>query len=304
MPITRASLPSDLEEGLNAHFGRTYRDHRPEWSMVFDTETSRKAVEHDVLQTGFGAAPVKPEGSAVAFDEIYEGWTAHYRHETIALAFAITEEAVEDNLYQRQAPKNARALARALNQTKEIKGAAIFNNAFSSSYKGGDNVALCSDSHPTVAAGNQSNILATPADFAEASLEDMLKMIRQARDDRNIPIGLMPEKLIGHTDAEYDFARVLMSAGRPGTADNDTNAVRALGKISMDNVVLLTRMVDADAWFIKTDCPEGVKHMKRTGLKRGMQDDFSTGNVLYKARERYSFGWSDWRAVFGTAGAG
>lgn len=303
MPITRHSLPSDLEEGLNAHFGRAYKEHPEEWSKVFDTETSRKAFEEDVLQTGFGAAPRKPEGEAIAYDETMEGWTARYTHDTYALAFAITEEAIEDNLYERQAPKNARALARAMRQTKEIKGAAILNNGFDSSYTGGDGLELFSTAHTTVMAGTQSNELATPADFSEASLEDLLIQIMLAKDDRNIPIQLNAKKIIVPPDLVFDVHRVLASIGRVSTADNDINAIRDMGMLSSSDVCKMTRLSDTDAWFVKTDCPEGLKHMSRTRLKRGMDNDFSTGNALYKARERYSFGWSDWRSCYASAGA-
>ncbi len=302
MPITRHSFPADLEEGLNAHFGRTYRELPEEWSAVFDVESSNKAWEEDVLETGFGAAPRKPEGEAVAYDETYQGWRARYIHDTIALAFAITEEAMEDNLYQRQAPKNASALASAMMQTKEISGAGILNNGFDVNFPGGDGKPLFASDHPTMFAGTQSNVLATPADFSEASLEEMLINIMLMKDDRNIPKALQATKLIGAPTQMFEFYRVLGSINRVGTADNDVNAVRAMGLLSPTNIVKMTRLVDPDAWFVRTDCPESLKHIKRMTLKRGTTEDFATGNMLYKARERYKFGWSDWRGCYASPG--
>lgn len=303
MPITRTAIPKQLEEGLNAVFGMTYSELADEWSQVFDTESSNKAFEEDVLMTGFGLAVETDEGQGVTYDTALEGWTKRYLHEKIALAFSITEEAREDNLYKRNAPKNAKALARSLKHTKETKAAAIFNNGFSASYPGGDAVAMLSASHPTRAAGNQSNILGTPADFAEASLEDMLIQIRTAKDDRGLYIALKPKKLIHPPDLMFDVHRVLASMGRTATADNDINAVNSMGILSPENVVNMTRLTDTDAWFIKTDCPEGLKHMQRRGVRTNMDEDFNTGNWRYKASERYSLGWTNWRSIYGTAGA-
>lgn len=302
MAMNRASFPKDLEEGLNAHFGMQYRDLPDEWSQVFDTETSKKAYEEDVLTVGFGAAGVKGEGEAVSYDEAYQGWSARYTHETIAMAFALTEEAIEDNLYETLGPKYARALARSMKQTKEIKGASVLNNAFSGSYLGGDGKALCASDHPLAGGGTFSNILDVPADLSETAIEDLLIKIRKAKDDRGIPIALTPTKLIIPPELEWTAIRLLQSNLRPGGNDNDVNALKNKGVFANDPVIL-TRLTDADAWFIKTDCPEGLKHFKRTSLQRGMENDFETGNARYKARERYSFGWSDPRSLYGSAGA-
>lgn len=303
MPINRAKFRKDLEEGLNAHFGMAYNEHAQEWTKVFDTENSNKAFEEDVLETGFGAAQEKAEGAGVAYDEPMQGWTARYVHKTFALAFAITEEAIEDNLYQRQGPKFARALARAMRHTKEIEGASILNNGFDSNYKGGDGVALLSGSHPMLNGGTWSNILATPADLSEAALETTLTNIRKVTDDRGVPISLRATSLIIPPELEWDAIRLTRSTMRVGTADNDISAIVHKGVFS-NEPAMITRLTDGDAWFIKTDSPEGLKHMKRVALKRGMKGDFETGNMHYKARERYVFGWSDPRAIFGSPGAG
>lgn len=300
--MNRFTFPADLQEGLNAHFGDQYRELPDEWSQVFDTYNSTKAYEEDVLNIGFGTAPVKAEGEGVAYDTGAQGWFSRYTHETIALAFAITEEAIEDNLYMSIGPKYAKALARALKQTKEIKGAAVLNNAFDANYPGGDGVALLSASHPLHFGGTFSNILATPADFSEQALEDILIQIRKAKDDRGIPIALSPKRIIIPPELEFVAERILRSPGRPGTPDNDINAIRSKGIFGSDPAII-TRLVDADAWYIKTDAPEGLKHFKRTSVQRGIETDFSTGDTRYKVRERYSFGWSEIRSIFGSAGA-
>lgn len=302
MVMQRTTFPKDLDEGLNAHFGDEYRDLPEEWPRCFNTEGSRKASEEDVLMTGFGAAAVKPEGAPVTYDDGMQGWSARYVHETIALAFAITEEAIEDNLYFSLGPKYARALARALKHTKEIKGAAVLNNGFDANYTGGDGVSLFSTAHPILAGGTQSNKLATPADFSEAALEDILIMIRKAKDDRNVPKALMATDIIIPPDTEFDASRVLRSNLRPGTSDNDINAIRYKGIFAKEPHVV-TRLTDADAWFVKTNCPDGLKHFRRKGVSRGTEGDFETGNVRYKARERYSFGHSDWRGAYASEGA-
>lgn len=300
--MNRNTFAKDLQEGLNAHFGMAYNEHMTEWDKVFDTENSRKAYEEDVLETGFGVAQIKAEGQNVAYDEGMQGWSARYVHETIALAFAITEEAVEDNLYQRLGPKYSRALARAMQHTKEIKGAAILNNGFTGGFNGGDGVPLLSGSHPLLGGGTGSNILATPADLSEQAIEDLLIMIRKATDDRGIPIALRAMNLIVPPELEYDSIRLTRSTMRVGTANNDISAIVSKGVFNSDPITM-TRLTDADAWFIKTDAPDGLKHMSRVRMKRGVQGDFDTGNMRYKARERYSFGWTDWRSIFGTPGA-
>jgi hypothetical protein len=302
MTMLRATFPRDLEEGLNAHFGMTYRDLGDEWTGVFDQESSNKAWEEDLLQVGLGVAPVKPEGQGVSYDDGGEGWLARYTHETIALAFQITEEAIEDNLYDRLGPRYASSLARALKHTKEIKGAAVLNNATSASYPGGDAVALLSASHPLWGGGTSSNILATPADLSEAALETILIQIRKAVDDRGLPIALTPIRLVGPPELQFVSTRLLMSTGRVSTPDNDINAIKQMG-IFTRPMHIMTRLTDSNAWFVKTDCPDGLKHFVRKRVARGMEEDWETGNARYKARERYSFGWSNWRAIYGSQGA-
>ena len=300
--MNRTTFAKDLEEGLNAHFGMAYNDRPQEWTMIFDVEGSDRAFEEDVLETGFGAAQVKAEGAAVGYDEGMQGWTSRYVHETIALAFAITEEAIEDNLYTRLGPKYSRALARAMKHTKEIKGASILNNAFSANHPGGDGVSLLNTAHPLLNGGTFSNMLLTPADLSEQAIEDLLIQIRKATDDRGVPISLMAQKLIVPAELEYDSIRLTRSTMRVGTADNDISAIVSKGVFNTDPNTI-TRLTDPDAWFIKTDCPDGLKHMRRVALKRGMQGDFDTGNMRYKARERYSFGFTDPRALYGSEGA-
>ena len=300
--MNRTTHAADLQEGLNAHFGMAYNEHMTEWDKVFDVEDSRKAFEEDVLETGFGAAQIKAEGQNVAYDKGLQGWKARYVHETIALAFAITEEAIEDNLYMRLGPKYSRALARAFQHTKEIKGASIINNGFDTNYAGGDGKPLFALDHPLLHGGVAANILATPADLSEQAIEDLLIMIRKATDDRGIPIALRAMKLITPPEGEYDAIRLTRSTMRVGTADNDISAIVSKGVFNQDPVTI-TRLTDPDAWFIKTDAPEGLKHMRRVRMKRGIQGDFESGNMRYKGRERYSFGWTEWRSIFGSQGA-
>ncbi len=300
MTMNRASLPKDLEEGLNAHFGDAYRELPEEWRVCFEVESSQKAFEEDVLMTGLGYAPTKSEGSAITYDEMAQGYSSRYDHETIALAVRITEEAVEDNLYYSMGPKLARGLARSLKHTKELKGANILNNATVTN--GGDGVPLLSVAHPRQGGGTWSNKLATPADISEAALEDICTQIRTAEDDRGLPIALSPVRLIIPPQTAFDAHRILRSTLRPGTADNDVNALRSRGMFS-NEPHQLTRLTDPDAWFVLTDCPEGLKHFIRIGVQRGMLGDFETGDARYKVRERYSFGWSDPRGIYGSEGA-
>lgn len=300
--MNRTTHAKDLQEGLNAHFGMAYTDHPTEWDKIFMVENSRKAFEEDVLETGFGAAQIKAEGANVAYDMGGQGWTARYVHETIALAFAITEEAVEDNLYTRLGPKYARALARAMQHTKEIKGAAVINNSFDTNYAGGDGKPLFATDHPLVGGGTASNKLGTPADLSEQAIEDLLIQIRKMVDDRNVPIALRPGSLIVAPEGEYDAIRLTRSTMRVGTPNNDISAIVAKGVFNSEPITI-TRLTDADAWYMSTDCPEGMKHMRRVRMKRGVQGEFETGNMRYKARERYSFGWTDWRAMFASEGA-
>lgn len=301
MAMNRASFPKDLEEGLNAHFGMEYREYPEEYTRAFDTFTSDKAWEEDVLMAGFGPAPIKGEGEAFAEDEARQGWTARYNHVTVGMKFAITQEALEDNLYMQVGSKYARALARSVKETVEVMGANIMNRAFNTGYTGGDGIALCAANHPLLHGGTASNTLGA-ADISESSLEDIFIMIRTSVDDRGLPISLKPKRLIIPPQLVYEAARLLRTVQRPGTADNDINAIKALGVIGED-VATVTRLTDADAWFVKTDAMDGLKFFDRVGLQRGMDEDFNTGNAVYKARRRFSFGWSDWRGVYGASGA-
>jgi hypothetical protein len=302
MAITRSQLLKELEPGLNALFGLEYDRYDNEHKEIFDEESSERAFEEEVMLSGFGQAPVKGEGSAITYDTAGESFTARYTHETIALAFAITEEAVEDNLYDKLSARYTRALARSMSNTKQVKAASVLNNAFSSSYLGGDGVSLVNNAHTTVGGGNWSNTLATAADLNETSLEQALIDISLFIDERGLKVALRGMKLIVPPALQFTVERLLKSEQRTGTADNDTNAIKSGGYMPQGFAVnhFLT---DSDAWFIKTDAPNGLKHFVRSPLKTALEGDFETGNVRYKARERYSFGWSDPRAVYGSPGA-
>jgi hypothetical protein len=302
MALNRADFRKQLQEGLNAVFGMAYKSYPEEWRGFFAVNTSRKAFEEDVLMAGFGAAPVKGEGSAVEYDEGAESFVARYNHETIALAFAITEEAEEDGLYGALGSKYAKALARSLQHTKEVKGSNVLNDGFDSAFPGGDNVSLFSTAHPLWGGGTQSNKLATPADISEASLEESLIQIGDWVDERGIPIAVMAKCIVIPTELQFIVERILNSPYRSGTGDNDLNALKSMGTFPQ-GVKVNHRLTDADAWFIITDCPDGLKHMVRKKVSRGIEGDFETGNMRYKARERYSFGWSDYRGAFGSEGA-
>ena len=300
MAMNRALFAKQLEPGLYTLFGLEHARYPEQWKEIFSQNSSSKAFEEDNLLEGFGAASVKAEGSAVAYDTAAELWTARYNHETIALAFSITEEAEEDGQYGSIGQRYVKALARSMVHTKEIKGSNILNNMFDSR-TGGDGQYLGVTTHPT-ASGNQSNILATAADLSETSLEQMLVDISNMDDDRGIPIAAMGTKLVVPTALAFVAERLTKSQLRPGTADNDINASRSGGYLPQGYTVN-NRLTDTDAWFIVTDVPDGLKMFQRRALTRGMEGDFETGNVRYKARERYSFGWSDWRGIFGTPGA-
>ena len=302
MAITRSQLLKELEPGLNALFGLEYDRYDNEHTEIFDTENSDRAFEEEVMLSGFGQAPVKGEGSAISYDTAGEAFTARYTHETIALAFAITEEAVEDNLYDKLSARYTRALARSMSNTKQVKAASVLNNAFSSSYKGGDGVSLINSAHPTTGGGNLSNTLATQADLNETSLEQALIDIAAFIDERGLKIALRGMKLIIPSALQFTAERILKSEQRVGTADNDINAIKTGGYMPQGFCVnhFLT---DPDAFFIKTDAPNGMKHFVRSPIKTAMEGDFETGNARYKARERYSFGWSDPRAMYGSQGA-
>jgi hypothetical protein len=302
MAITRSQLLKELEPGLNALFGLEYDRYDNEHSEIFDTENSDRAFEEEVMLSGFGQAPVKGEGAAISYDTAGEAFTARYTHETIALAFAITEEAVEDNLYDKLSARYTRALARSMSNTKQVKAASVLNNALSSSYKGGDGVSLINSAHPTTGGGNLSNTLATQADLNETSLEQALIDIAAFIDERGLKIALRGMKLIIPSALQFTAERILKSEQRVGTADNDINAIKTGGYMPQGFCVnhFLT---DPDAFFIKTDAPNGMKHFVRSPIKTAMEGDFETGNARYKARERYSFGWSDPRAMYGSQGA-
>jgi len=301
MAITRAQLAKELEPGLNALFGLEYDRYEREHSEIFAEESSDRAFEEEVMLAGFSSAPVKAEGAAITFDDAQEAYTARYTHETIALAFSITEEAVEDNLYDRLAARYTRALARSMSQTKQVKAASILNNAFSTSFPIGDGAALCSSAHPAIS-GNQRNQLSTAADLNETSLEQMLIDIAGLTDERGLKVAIRGMKLMIPKELQFTAERVLNSNLRSGTADNDVNALKSMGMLP-DGAVVNHFLTDTDAYFIKTDAPNGFKLFQRTPLRTAMEGDFDTGNMRYKARERYSFGVSDWRCVCGTAGA-
>jgi hypothetical protein len=302
MPITRGQLLKELEPGLNALFGLEYDRYDNEHAQIFDTESSDRAFEEEVMLSAFGQAPVKDEGSAVAYDSANEAWTARYTHETIALAFSITEEAIEDNLYDRLSSRYTKALARSMSNTKQVKAASILNNAFSSSYLGGDGKELCATDHPTVGGGNLRNELATPADLNETSLEQSIIDIAAFIDERGLKIALQGRKLIIPPELQFVAERLMVSNLRVGTADNDVNALKSMGVLP-EGYVVNHYLTDPDAFFIKTDAPNGLKHFVRSPVSTKMEGDFETGNVRYKARERYSFGWSDPRCIFGSPGA-
>ena len=302
MAISRAQLAKELEPGLNALFGMEYARYENEHAEIFETESSDRAFEEEVLLVGFGNAEVKTEGQGVNYDQASEGFTARYTHETVALAFSLTEEAVEDNLYDRLGARYTKALARSMAHSKQVKAANVLNNAFSSSFTGGDGVSLINTSHPLAGGGTLANRASTMSDLNETSLENALISISTFVDDRNMILALQGTKLIVPPQLQFVADRLLESPGRVGTADNDINAVRNMGLLPQGYAVnhFLT---DTDAFFILTDCPDGFKHFERSPIATSMEGDFDTGNVRYKARERYSFGFSNPRAVFGSQGA-
>ena len=302
MAINRSQLAKELEPGLNALFGMEYARYDSEHEEIFETESSDRAFEEEVLIVGFGNAQVKAEGAGISYDNASEGFTARYSHETVALAFALTEEAIEDNLYDRLGARYTKALARSMAHTKQVKAASVLNNAFSSSYTGGDGVALVSNAHPLVGGGTFSNRPSTYTDLNETSLEDALISISTLTDDRNLAIALQGSKLIVPPQLQFIADRLLMTPGRVGTADNDINAMKNMGMLPQGYVVN-HYLTDSDAWFVKTDCPDGFKHFQRSPMQTALEGDFDTGNMRYKARERYSFGWSNWRCVFASQGA-
>ena len=301
MAISRAQLVKELEPGLNALFGLEYKRYENQHAEIYTNENSDRAFEEEVMLSGFANAQVKGEGAGVSFDEAQETFTARYTHETVALAFAITEEAIEDNLYDRLASRYTKALARSMANAKQVKAANVLNNAFSSSFTGGDGKELCATDHPIVA-GTFRNELSTAADLNETSLEQSLIDIAALTDERGLKIAAKGVKMIIPSALQFTAERLMKSQGRTGTADNDINAVGSMGMIPQGYVVN-HYLTDTDAFFIKTDVPNGLKMFVRAPIKTAMEGDFETGNVRYKARERYSFGFSDFRGIFGSPGA-
>jgi hypothetical protein len=302
MAISRAQLLKELLPGLNALFGMSYEGYDEEHKEIFETENSERSFEEETKLSGFSAAPVKNEGNAIAYDNAQEAWTARYNHETIALGFSITEEAMEDNLYDTLSARYTKALARAMAYTKQVKAANILNNGFSSSYKGGDGVELFSTLHPLVSGGVNSNEPATAADLNETSLESAVIQIAGWTDERGLLIAAKPRKLIVPPSLMFVATRLLETELRVGTNSNDINALKNNGSIP-GGYSVNHYLTDTNAWFLCTDVPNGLKHFVRTPLANSMDGDFDTGNVRYKARERYSFGWSDPLGAYGSPGA-
>ncbi len=294
-------LVKELEPGLNALFGLEYDRYENQDKEIFDTESSDRAFEEEVMLGGFANASVKPEGQGVTYEDAQETFTARYTHETVALAFSLTEEAVEDNLYDKLSTRYTKALARSMANTKQVKAANVLNRAFNNSYLGGDDKELCATDHPTLS-GDQKNELSTAADLNETSLEQALIDIADMKDERGLKIALRGMKLIIPVNLQFIAERLMKSSGRVGTADNDVNALKSMGMIPQGYTVN-NFLTDTDAFFIKTDAPNGLKHFTRAPIRTAMEGDFDTGNVRYKARERYSYGWSDWRGIFGSPGA-
>jgi hypothetical protein len=305
MAISRSALAKELEPGLNALFGLSYDQYDAEYAAIFSQETSDRAFEEEVLITGFGGAPTKTEGAGVSFDNASESYSARYTHETVALAFALTEEAQEDNLYDSLGKRYTKALARSMANTKEVKGANVLNNAFSSSFTGGDGVSLINTAHPLAGGGSAANRASTMADLNETSLEDALIDISTFTDDRGLTISVNATKLVVPPQLVFVADRILNSPGRSGTADNDINAIANTGVLP-GGYTVNHYLTDPDAFFLLTsvtEAGEGLKMFQRTAMETSMEPDFSTGNIRYKARERYSFGFSDWRGVYGSQGA-
>lgn len=303
MAITRASIKRHLEEGINTFFGMEYAQYPREYTQIFDEMRSRKHAEQDVLMTGLGVARIKGEGEAVTYDNAEEGWVKTYKHVETALAVRITKVAVEDNLYENLVPKFGRGLARAIRESCEIRAAAVLNNATSTgSWAGGDGVALLSTAHPRQDGGTFSNTLATPADLSETALEDVMIMIRTAKDDRGLSIMLRPKKLVISPYLEYDAHRLLRTELRPGTGDNDINAIRSMGVLS-EAPAIMTRLTDPSAWFVTTDVDDGLKCFVRRATTRSMEGDFETDDMRYKVTRRDSFGATNPRCLYGSMGA-
>jgi Mu-like prophage major head subunit gpT len=302
MAISRAQLLKELLPGLNALFGLEYAKYGEEHKEIYETETSERSFEEETKLSGFSAAPVKNEGAPIAYDNGQEAWTARYTHETIAQGFSLTEEAIEDNLYDSLSARYTKALARSMAYTKQVKAAAVLNNGFTSGYNGGDGQPLFSSSHPLVSGGTNSNIPTTPADLNETSLEAAVIQISLWTDERSLLIAAKPRKLIVPPALQFVATRLLETELRVGTNDNDINALKNNGSIP-EGYAINHFLTDTNAWFLTTDVPNGMKHFVRVPLQQSMDGDFDTGNVRYKSRERYSFGWSDPLGMYGSAGA-
>jgi hypothetical protein len=302
MAISRSQLLKELLPGLNALFGLEYKRYGEEHKEIYETETSERSFEEETKLSGFGAAPVKAEGAAIAYDNAQEAFTARYTHETIALGFSITEEAIEDNLYDSLSARYTKALARGMSYTKQVKAANVLNNGFNGSFAGGDGVALFANNHPLVGGGTNSNVPGVMTDLNETALEAAVIQIAAWTDERGLLIAAKPRKLIIPPSLQFVATRLLQTEQRVGTADNDINALKTNGSIP-EGYAVNHWLTDPDAWFLTTDVPNGLKHFVRTPMQTGMDGDFDTGNVRYKARERYSFGWSDPLGMWGSQGA-
>ena len=302
MAISRAQLLKELLPGLNALFGLEYARYGEEHKEIYETETSERSFEEETKLSGFSAAPVKNEGNAIAYDNAQEAWTARYQHETIALGFSITEEAIEDNLYDSLSARYTKGLARAMAYTKQVKAAATLNNGFTSGYTGGDGKVLFATDHPLVSGGTNSNTQSTMADLNETSLEAAVIQIAQWTDERGLLIAAKPRKLIVPPSLMFVATRLLETNLRVGTTDNDINALKNNGSIP-EGYTVNHFLTDVNGWYLTTDVPNGLKHFERSPLENKMDGDFDTGNVRYKSRERYSFGWSDPLGVFGSPGS-
>jgi hypothetical protein len=302
MAISRAQLLKELLPGLNALFGLEYAKYGEEHKEIYETESSERSFEEETKLSGFSAAPVKNEGSAIAYDNAQEAWSTRYNHETIALGFSITEEAIEDNLYDSLSARYTKALARAMAYTKQVKAASVLNNGFSASFAGGDGVSLFNAAHPLVSGGTNSNTPAVQSDLNETSLEAAVIQISQWTDERGLLIAAKPRKLIVPPSLMFVAKRLLDTELRVATADNDINAIRSMGAIP-EGYSVNHFLTDTNAWFLKTDVPNGLKHFVRTPMANSMDGDFDTGNVRYKSRERYSFGWSDPLGMWGSSGS-
>ena len=302
MAISRAQLLKELLPGLNALFGMEYSRYGEEHKEIYESETSERSFEEETKLSGFSAAPVKNEGSAIAYDNAQEAWSTRYTHETIALGFSITEEAIEDNLYDSLSSRYTKSLARAMAYTKQVKAAAVLNNGFSSSYPGGDGVSLFNASHPLISGGTNSNTPTTQVDLNETSLEAAVIQIAAWTDERGLLIAAKPKKMIVPPALMFVAKRLLDTELRVSTADNDINAIKQMGAIP-EGYTVNHFLTDTNGWYLTTDVPNGMKHFVRTPLQNSMDGDFDTGNVRYKARERYSFGWSDPLGMWGSSGS-